>query len=145
MIEILPYEPEHIDEIMKHPREWEMKLSFHADWNAWKKFWKIEGPAYTLLVDGKPVVCAGVMIMEDRIGEAWSVISSIMPKYRKTCFARMKRMMDRVISLYHLKGIQAFVDPTFDGAKHLMIHLGFREDKLEKVCGMDMIRFWRAC
>lgn len=146
VIELLPYDPEYVDQIMaENPRDWELRLSSHPDWSAWKRFWKEEGPAYTLLADGKPVLCAGVIIMEDGIGEAWAVMSTLIPKYRKACFARIKRMLGRIISLYHLKGVQAFVDPKFPQAKHLMVHLGFEECKLENVCGMDMVKFWRAC
>jgi hypothetical protein len=145
MIEIIQYEPEHIDEIMKHPREWEMRLSSHPDWNAWKLRWKKEGPSYTLMVDRNPIFCAGMIIMENGIGEAWTVMGFLMPKYMKSCFKAIKKYMDEIIGEYRLSGVQAFIDPAFNGAKHLMTHLGFIEDKPLKVCGMDMIRFWRAC
>jgi hypothetical protein len=72
-------------------------------------------------------------------------MGSLMPKYMKSCFKAIKKYMDGIIDEYQLNGVQSFIDPAFNGARHLMAHLGFIEDKPLKVCGMDMIRFWRAC
>jgi len=145
MIEIVKYKPEDIDEIMKHPRQWEMELSQHPGWNEWKKIW-YQNPAHTLMVDGLIVGCAGVIItpeLEGVIGEAWMVVSNLFEKYRKACFSAIKKNLTAIIEDWCLVGIQAFVDPRFDLAKHLMVHLGFEEEHPEVVCGLPMIKYWR--
>jgi len=144
MIEIVAYEPEHIDEIMKNPRRWEMGTSRHPDWSGWKDYWKTHGPAYSLRVDGKVIGSAGVLI-EDGIGEAWAVISDCTGKYGKSIYAAIKRGLISILRDNRLKGVEMFVDPGFEQAKHMAKHLGFTEDEPGIVCGMDMIRFWRAC
>ncbi len=145
VIDLIEYEPNHINEIMKNPREWELKISHHPDWGGWKEFRKTQGPAYTLLVDGQPIGSGGVIIMDNNIGEAWMVWSNVMKIYQKSIYRTIKRILDVIISEFRLFGVQAFVDPQFDLAKHFMKHLGFIEDGPIRVCDIDMIRFWRAC
>ena len=145
MIEIVPYEPEHIDQIMEHPRIWEIKTSLCSEWEDWKKRRKEEGPAYTLMVDGYPLGCAGVLIMDNNIGEAWMILSSLFNNYKKLIYSALKKNLDAIISEHRLVGVQAFIDPEFEKAKHMIEHLGFTEDGLVMLSGMPMIRFWRAC
>ena len=143
MIDIVQYEPEHIDEIMKNPRKWELKMSKNENWPLWKYCWKSQGPAYTLLVNGKPIGCAGVLILENNIGEAWMVWSALMEEYAKSIYSSVKRMLNVIVKTYKLTGVQAFVDPEFKEGKTFMVHLGFVEKPKINVCGFEMIRYWR--
>jgi hypothetical protein len=144
MIEIVQYEPHHIDEIMKHPRKWEIKTSQHPDWDKWKDIWRNGGPAYSLRADGEVIAAAGVLV-EDGVGEAWAVISDCTNRYAKSIYAAIKRGLDHIPRESKINEIQMFVDPEFDQGKRMAVHLGFTEGELGIVCGMNMIRFWRKC
>ena len=129
MMEIIPYQIWHIEEILKkHPREYELKWATSPDWKVWLWKWKKDGPAYTVKIDDELVMCAGVIYVSKYIGECWMVLSSLFPKYRKTCFKAIKTYLDKTMSSYGLRRLQAMVDQDFQEAHHFLIHLGFRSE-----------------
>ena len=126
-IEIVQYEPIHAYTILeRNVREQDTWLSKYPDWDKWAKGWKKGGPAYTLMVDGKIVACAGVLMMEWNKGEAWSLLSSLFYKYKKTTFKAIKKNLDTIIKDKKLKRVHSLV---FDGTEEIcgkfLEHLGF--------------------
>lgn len=150
-VKIIPYEPHHIDEIMRDgARERTKKIAALSEWQDWKRIWKEKGPAHTILVDQKVLLCAGVMLMNWNRGEVWMVGSKMIKKYQKTTFSSVKKYLDMIIKEFKLRRVQGLVEPDFEEGKRFLEHLGFR---LETEKGMqaygpygeDILLYGRRC
>ena len=126
-IEIIQYEPIHAYTILeRNVREEDMWLSKYPDWEKWSKGWKDGGPAYTLVIDGEIVGCAGVVLMDWNRGEAWTLLSSLFYKYKKTVFKAIKNNLESIINDKKLRRVQAIVyDGTEKICGNFLEHLGF--------------------
>lgn len=56
---------------------------------------QIAGPAYTAVIDGKPVGCGGVRVAG--VGEAWALYSEQTKETRKELLRHTRYWMDRII------------------------------------------------
>ena len=133
--EIIQYEPIHAYTILeRNVREEDMWLSKYPDWEKWTKGWKDSGPAYTLVIDGEIVGCAGVVLMDWNRGEAWTLLSSLFYRYKKTVFKAIKNNLESIIKDKKLRRVQSLVyDGTEKICGNFLEHLGFEwEVKLEK-------------
>lgn len=146
-IEIVPYEPWHIENIIKNnPRGIELKFTETPYWGEWTKEWKENGMGFTLMIDSTPIGCAGVVKMGYRRGEAWAVLSSLIPSFKKSAFKALKDGLEHIIKVYELRRVQALVEKDFVDAKRLLTHLGFKEEGLLESFGPngeDMLIFAR--
>lgn len=126
-IEIIPYEPMHAYAILeRNVREEDIWLSKFPDWDKWVKGWRNNGPAFTLVVDGEIVGCAGVVLMEWSRGEAWTLLSSLFYKYKKTTFKAIKNVLDSIIRDKKLRRVQAVIyEGTEKVCGNFLEHLGF--------------------
>lgn len=134
-VEVVQYEPEHAYDILSHMREEEVNLSKHIDWDKWVNAWKQNGPAYTLIINGKIVACAGVVLMEWKKGQAWVLLSSLFYQYKKTTYKLIKRFLELIIKTKDLKRVEAFVRPDFEEAINFIKHLGFNFQGLQECYG----------
>jgi hypothetical protein len=124
--EIVPYEPIHAYEIIeRNVREQDIHLSETPDWEEAVEGWKKCGPAFTLLVDNQVVACAGVTILKPGVGEAWSLLSTLFYKNKKTVFRGMRDGLNKITQEYNLRRVQALVYCGFEQGCHLLRHLGF--------------------
>jgi hypothetical protein len=124
--EIIDYRPEHIEWIMKHyPRSRELYWCRTDSWEKWPNQWYEGGPAYTLVIDEKFIMCAGILIYNDGKGEAWMVLSELFYKYKKECFRAVRDKMEYIISRYKLNRVESFIMSDFPEAERWVIHLGF--------------------
>ncbi len=147
-IEVVDYNPSHVDEIMsRHPRPREARFSKMLVWGRWKEIWRKADMAFTLIADSEIVGCAGIVPLNNELGEAWAVLSSLMKKYPKAAFKATKTGLENIIKSYKLTKIQCFVEPDFNEAIHFMYHLGFfmKERGQFGPDGEEMLKFWRKC
>jgi len=120
-IEIIQYEPIHAYTILDKD---------FSNRETWANGWGKEGPAFTLIVDGEIVGCAGVILMEwNKGGEAWTLLSSLFYKYKKTTFKVIKKGLESIIKEKKLKRVQAFVyEGTEKICGNFLEHLGFKNE-----------------
>ena len=146
-IEIIPYEPIHAYSIIeRNVREQDIWLSDYPDWEIWAQGWKDGGPAYTLFIDGEIVGCAGIVLLDWKRGEAWTLFSSLLYKYAGICIKVIQEKLEELVVEYDFKRVQALVNPDIEKAKKFMGHLGFQEEGLMRAFGPkneDMIMFSR--
>lgn len=118
-IEIIPYEVAHANNVLeRNSLQMGLRLSQHER-DELSTGWSKGGPAFTLIVDGNVVGCAGIVLMGAARGEAWSTLSDLFYKYKKTSYKAIKNGLSAIIKKEGLKRIQSTV---FAG-------------KMEKVCG----------
>lgn len=87
--------------------------------------------AKTLYVNGKPIICGGVVDLWAGVGEAWMLVSETAKQLRYTSIVGIKEFVDDVFKDYHR--LQAIVDcENYEGIR-LVEWLGFdREGMLRK-------------
>ena len=147
-VKIIPYEPVHAYDILeRNIRECDVQLTGYPDWEQWVENWKTGGPAYTLVIDGQIVGCAGVMLLKWGRGEAWTLLSGLLYQYPKTCFKAVRDGLKGIIRDEGLTRVQALVRPDFEEGKRFMSHLGFKEEGILAAYGPggeDVIMFGRV-
>lgn len=87
------------------------------------------GPcAWTGLLDGKVIVCAGVLHIDDYFGQAWSFVSEDFTKenlsVKMKCIKGIKNGLDRL----PLRRIQADTETWFLEAQRFLRFLGFEKE-----------------
>jgi len=150
VIEVVDYNPSHVDEIMSTwPRERELRFSQMGEWGNWKEIWRAPGASFTLMIDGKPVGCAGIVTITDGMGEAWAVLGNVIERYCKSAFWATKKGLEKIIREQKLKTVQSFVESDYEEGKHFLYHLGFVEVDADYSVlapdGRPMIKFRRNC
>jgi len=129
-IKVIPYEMTHAYAILdRNVREEDMWLSKSPDWEKWVRRWKEDGPGFTLIIDGEIVGCAGVALIGWNRGEAWTLLSSLFYKYKKTTFKAIRNMLNSIIEDKKLIRVQAVI---FKGTEkvcgNFLEHLGFENE-----------------
>lgn len=98
--------------------------------------------AYTALLDGAPIVLAGVLPLWLGVGEAWSYISSEATHRPFWLHRTVKRIFDQICMEHHFHRLQANCEENSKEIKWL-ISLGFKEEGLMKKYSpekKDMVR-----
>jgi RimJ/RimL family protein N-acetyltransferase len=146
--ELVRYEPLHAYTILdRSVRERDIWLSAYPDWDKWAEGWKKAGPAFTLLCDGQPVICGGILMMGWQRGQAWILPSTLFCKHVKQSYRLIKQKMMDIQRAYDLRRIEALVEPGFEAGKRFMEHLGFTNEGLLKRYGPrgeDMFMYGRV-
>ncbi len=122
--EIVEYLPEHAKRIV------EINLRNHDKWlsEADMKKWCEScsgGPAYTLLVDGIPMACAGIVLQDWNKGEAWSLLSESFYSHKVKIYRAMKAGLDALIAEHKLQRVQSLIDPHYPEAVDFIECFGF--------------------
>lgn len=129
--EVVQYEVIHAMEILDRNRE--IMLSKIDGWERIIQDWRTSGPAYTLLLDGVPVACAGVIFMGWSRGEAWTLLSPEIKNHPRLIFSQVKKNLEKIIAENGLRRVQAIVLEGHEEGKVFLEHLGF---KIETPHGM---------
>ncbi len=132
-VDVIQYEPFHaFDIIERNARDIDLRANaeiFKEAAHGWKEY----GPAYTIVVDGEIVTCAGVVINQWHCGEAWTLLSGSFYLYPKTLYKIIKKYLGDIISDNKLVRVQAFVYSEQEKAGNFCRHLGFeKEGRLKK-------------
>lgn len=145
--DVLPFEPRHAYEILdRNVREQDTQLSSYPDWDEHVRRWA-KHPAYTLIIDGQVVGCAGVVIFAKGRGEAWALLSSLFYRHKKTAYRAIREGLGKIIDERKLYRVQGLVKPDLEAAKNFIKHLGFQEEGLLRRYGLngeDLIMFART-
>lgn len=103
-------------------------LSKSEDGLYWTKVFAERGPAYTALLEGKVVGCAGVMIIYTGVGEAWGLISEELAQYKFWLHKTVKRKLYEIMVKHGLHRLQATADIRHEVAVNWLLALGFEEE-----------------
>ena len=147
---IIAFEGVHAYDILdRNIREEDIWIS-GQNWEEAVKGWKERGPAYTLVIDDQIIGCGGVVLMSHRIGEAWTLLSSLFYKYPKTSYKTIKQYLQQIIEKEKLKRIQAVIYPNQNRAIRFIEHLGFHNETPNGMVasgpnGENLLLFARRC
>lgn len=96
------------------------------------------GPGYTLLRDGQPVACGGLVYRDKRQAIAWAMIGEEVP------FLRLHRIVQRFLESQDMR-IETYVAEGFRQGHRWAIVLGFvREDyQIDGIDGCTYVRYAR--
>lgn len=112
----------------------------------WCKQWEGKLWAYTVLVDGEPVACGGLALMEWQKAEAWAVFSSDFKKHILFIYKIIKLGLKASFHELNLRRIQTTIDPQYPENITWIEKLGFEyEGRLRKYgnAGQDMLIYSR--
>lgn len=123
--QITEYEPEHARTIIKMNERSQEAWIKKGDIDKWCLACKTGGPAYTLIVEDVPVVCAGVILNEWGRAEAWSLLSNAFYKHKIKAYRAIKAGLDSIVIENKLTRIQATVDSNSPEAIDFIECLGF--------------------
>jgi hypothetical protein len=93
----------------------------------------VGGDAYTVLVDGEPVLCAGVLRLEDGRGWVWALFAQHSGKY----FVRLCRYMQRYLQCCNIRRIEAAIDCNFKEGVRLAEMMGFQKEGVMRKYGAN--------
>lgn len=122
MIEIRPYKYE--DALKLEPKEKGVKS--HPDYETWAKM-NENGPAYTIVIDGEIIGCAGIRVFWEGTGEAWAILAEDKSvKHLKLIMEEFGKRLDYTIRTLKFRWVQATINK--DNAKliHWVQHFGFK-------------------
>lgn len=129
MIEVIEYRAEHALLILQREvEERNFYLSGLPNWEEVARAWETCGPAFTLLIDGKPEACGGIGFFDKTLGECWMFI----PRTDRACliYRNILKKFNRLIALYKFRRLQAHVFPNFVNGVKLVERLGFEREGL---------------
>lgn len=106
MIEVVPFKPEHLIAL-----ELQKAQSFFSDkWNpAYGRALEECGGSYTGLVEGRPVICAGLVEQWEGRALAWALISEEAGPH----FVHVTRLIRKILNMAQYRRIEAHVDCEF--------------------------------
>jgi hypothetical protein len=146
-MEIVKLKKEHAFDIIKRNKEDGLVVTdSKADLEKIGEVWENGGPAYTLMIDGQIVCCAGVVLMEWNRGEAWTLVSSLFYKYPKTSFKAIKVKLDEIAREKNLRRVQSVISSNSEWGERWMEHLGFQKEGTLRAYGPsggDFVMFSR--
>jgi len=115
----------HIIEENRRPQEQWAEPDFVDQWH---RAWQGKILAYTLLVDGAPVACMGIVLQEWNKAEAWALFATSFSKHILTIYKVAKAGLDLAFKKYKITRIQATIDPGWPGTVRWIESLGFEQE-----------------
>ncbi len=126
---LVPFTAEHFFEIAPRPEESELgkhKLLLLSRLLT-------SASAYTFLYDGVPLVCGGVLLYWNGVGEIWLHGSADVAKHPAAVFRLALRLVKEWTQQFHLHRIQITVDEGFPASARFAKALGFTlESRMER-------------
>jgi len=86
---------------------------------------KITGPAFTGLIDDKPVCAAGLHLRKGNTGHLWSVFTKQAVRHKKEMLESLKTMLDIVIEENDIRKVVTESRIDFPASQTLIEHLNF--------------------
>jgi hypothetical protein len=93
--------------------------------------------AYSVIVDQVPIACAGVIIEQWNIGNAWALLSTRFKDYKLAVYRAMKYGLDSCILENKLQRVQCLVDPNHQAAIEFIECFGFECECRMRKSGPD--------
>ena len=103
--------------------------------------------AYTLMVNGIPVACVGLVLQDWGKAEAWTLFSNSFQNHVLTIYRLIKTGLKMAFHEKNLSRIQATIDPSYPATVKWIESLGFEyEGRLRKYgpLGQDFLMYART-
>lgn len=126
---IVPFDDSHIAAMDIQEAQAAAKILVTPEYLAWL----CTGDAYTVLVDGKPIVSAGVAPFGDGRGLAWALFAQCSGPH----FVRLVRYIRRYLADTPFRRVEATVDTRFTAAVRLAKLVGFEIEGTMRQYGRD--------
>lgn len=134
-MEIVPFEPRHLRRVRPQPAQAELAL--YQDWLADRLDpYALRGCAFTGLVAGRVVGCAGVRPLWPGVGEAWAVFSAEALMRPTALFRAALRGVAKIEDAQGLRRIQATCHADHEAGARFLRALGFRREGLLRRYGL---------
>jgi hypothetical protein len=101
-----------------------------------------QGPAFTMLSDGEPVIAAGVYLLWPGVGEAWMHLSPWFYGHVKTAVREVREILSAIIVRHGLRRVQAPICAQMPANKRFVEHLGFAPEGLMHRWGPEDGDYW---
>ncbi len=85
-----------------------------------------DNPAWTLLYQGRPVACGGVIELWPGVGEVWLTINPLIAERTLTLFRQMVRKRRELVEDFGFNRLQAVIRADFMHGRRLALRFGFR-------------------
>lgn len=119
----IPFEPEHA--LQLSPREPDKPALIGADIIERARLYRTLGPAFTGFWDDVPMVCAGIIVLWQGLGEGWAYTSDLVHAHPIAFHRTMKRVMDIASEQYNLRRLQVCVDHEYIVSRRWIERMGF--------------------
>lgn len=129
---IVPFKPEHLTLIDMQEQQITAR-DILRDQPGLAGMLRSSGDAYTVLVDGQPIICAGLLNVGDGRAHAWALFAQHSGRY----FVKLIRYIGRYLDTVSFRRIEATVDVRFFAAIRLANILGFEREGVMKAYGRD--------
>jgi hypothetical protein len=134
MIEVIPFKPEH-PKMLENPRNDGEVLGLPGV-DDYLQLLPQSGPAFSGVMDGRLVGCAGVVMLSEDSGQVWMMADHYMDDYPVELHRTMKAAMNVAHDVYGLNRIEAMVPPEAPEMwKRWMVRLGFVFEKIREKFG----------
>lgn len=133
-MEVMEFNKRHAYQILKDRTNSGLLLTELGDWEAEIKKWG-KGPAYTILHEEHPIMCAGVVLLGWKQGEAWTLFGPDFRLYHKSCFGIIRDYLDRIARDHQLRRVQSYTLANFFPGHHFLHHLGFEWEGWPRAAG----------
>lgn len=138
---IKPFKPEHLDEIeCRWQDDWNLKSVATKEYMAGYGFC---GPSMTLFADEKILVCAGIVLLWDGVGSAWTLTSIYVDQYPVFFCKQIRLWMFRTMKDCKLWRIEANVHVDNEISLKWIERLGFEREGLMKMYGPNKGDYYR--
>lgn len=117
-MDVVPFEPEHLDEIMLQPSQADVFSYFDATYG---RALKATGPCFTGVKDGRILGCAGVVKQWENRAVAWSLLAGDIGND----FISIHKAVSRFLDMCEFNRVEAYVDADFEQGHRWIRMLGF--------------------
>lgn len=123
---VVPFEPWHVG--LLTPRKSDTPSIYKIGLQATAL--QAGGPAITLVYEGRPVACAGLVILWPGVAEAWAMTTIGIEKLAVSLHKNVKRAIIMAERHMELHRVGAAVLADFDAGQRWLRHLGFKPEGL---------------
>lgn len=118
---VVPFEPEHLETIMLQPQQEQFYAHVSPEYG---QALAISGPAFTGILDGRILGCAGVVKQWENRAIAWALLSGDLGNE----FVRIHRAVKRFLDMTDFHRVEAHVDANFEQGHRWIQMLGFKPE-----------------
>ena len=138
---IIPFKKDHLDKLdIRLPGLVGMEID-----RAYEEIPKYgeAGPAFSAFTDdGLLIVIAGVGIIWDGVGVAWTLPSVYADDYKVGFYKAIKSHLDKIIEANNLHRVQCFVHKDYVISQKWVEHMGFEREGLLRKYGSDKADYY---
>jgi hypothetical protein len=139
---IVPYRQEHGDQIVKEGLNYEL-LKIDASYEELRLDHSRPGMSFTLLGDGHPIVCGGIIPLWSGVCEGWIIGGKRIFQIKFKATRLIKKRTDLLCLNNNIRRLQTSVKAGFKEGYRFAKFLGLQDEGLMKKYGPDGSDYYR--